>query len=95
MLEISPDTLFQGFVGICGVLVTGWLTYQGRRSARHERENSARDKRHDDLEKEYRTFLAELPKTYVAKDDYRVDITDIKSMITALGNDVKEAIRGR
>lgn len=68
---------------VAGSLVAGMVTYLFYRL----------DKRGDELaelERDYRTFVAGLPEKYVAKDDYRRDIDEIKQLLRDLRTEVRQ-----
>lgn len=44
---------------------------------------------HDKLEEEFRSHTAALNERFVAKDDYRVDMVEIKEMMREMRYDVK------
>lgn len=75
-MEPSTTTII---TWVAGSLVVGLVGYLFRRLDKMET-------RHEELENDYREHLATLPQNYVAKDDYREDVRDIKSTLNELRN---------
>lgn len=78
---LDVNTLFAGAISIVVLISSVFTTLQGRRQAQALREAAVRDQRHLDLDREFRAALTSLPHTYVLKEDYRIDMAEVKSLL--------------
>lgn len=85
---MDPTTVISIVMPIVLAIGGGWVRSLQSRMNRAEA-------KHDALDKEYREHLASLPQNFVAKDDYRADVQDIKETLREMRLDMKTMLGSR